>query len=70
MKILILTVPNPNIVLRIPPSVADTAAVNLNGIKMILGNGLSTLPIKGKKVLSNGFGSLPKNPPDFHILYN
>ena len=35
-------------------SVADGAAVNPNGIKMLLANGLSTFPIKGKPVFSNG----------------
>ena len=37
---------------------------------MLLANGLSTCPIKGNPVLSNGLKSLPKNPPDYHILCN
>ena len=48
----------------IAASVPDAAAVNRNGIKALLDNGLSTCPIKGKPVFSNGSKSLPKNPPD------
>ena len=50
-------------------SVAAAGAVNTNGIKALLANGLSKL-IKGKPVFSNGTRSLPKNPPDCPILYN
>ena len=49
-------------------SVADAAAVNPNGIKAPLANGLSAFPIKGNPVFSNGPKSLPKNPPDYPIL--
>ena len=56
--------------LWIAASVADTAAVNPNGIKMLLANGLSTFHIKGKLVFSNGLKSLPKNPPACPIFYN
>ena len=45
-------------------------AVNPNGIKTILANGLSTLFIKGKPFFSNGPKSLPRNPTDFPILHN
>ena len=49
--------------------VADAAAVNPNGIKTLLVNGLSTNGfIKGKLVFINGLKSLPKNPPDCPIL--
>ena len=51
-------------------SVADAAAVNPNGIKTFLVNGLSTFPIKGNPVFSNGPKSLPQNPPDYPILSN
>ena len=34
-------------------SVADVAAVNPNGTKTLLANGLSTFPIKGNQVFSN-----------------
>ena len=47
---------------------ADAAAVNPNGIKTFLANGLSTCPIKGNSVFSNGPKSLPKNPCDYPIL--
>ena len=39
-------------------SLADAAAVTPNCIKMRLSNGLSTFPIKGNPVFSNG----PKAP--------
>ena len=51
-------------------SVADAAAVNPNGIKTLLANGLSTFPIKGNPVFSNGPKSLPKSPPDCLVLCN
>ena len=51
-------------------SVADNAAVNPNGIKTLLANGLSTCFIKDKLVFSNGTKSLPKNLPDCDILDN
>ena len=51
-------------------SVADAAAINPNGIKTLLANGLSTFPIKGNPVFSNGPTSLPKNHPDCPILSN
>ena len=52
-----------NIFLWIAASVADVDAVNLNGIKMLLPNGLSTFPIKGNPVFSNGPKSLSRNTP-------
>ena len=42
-------------------SVADADADNLNGNKTLLANGLSTFPIKGNPVFSDGPKSLPKN---------
>ena len=54
--------------LRIPASAADAAAVNPNGIKMLLANGLVTFFISVNPVFSNGPRSLPKNPPDCIIL--
>ena len=50
--------------------VADAAAVNSNGIKALLANGLSTFPIKGNQLFRNGPKSLPKNLPDCPILQN
>ena len=49
---------------------ADAAAVNPNGIKTLLGNGLSTFPIKDDPVLSDGPKRLPENPPDCSVLCN
>ena len=60
-------VPDPNTFLWIAASVA-AAAVNYNGIKTLLANGLGTLFIKGNPVLSNGPKSISKNPPDCTIL--
>ena len=37
---------------------------------MLLTNGLSTFPIRGSPVFSNGPKSLPRNPPDCPILCN
>ena len=51
-------------------SVADAAAVNPNGIKTILANGLSTFSIKDNQVFSGGPRSLPANPTDCPILCN
>ena len=50
--------------------VSDAAAVNPNGIKKLLANGLSTFPIKGNLVFSNCPKNLPKIPPDCLILCN
>ena len=41
-EIVNIVVSNPNIFLWIAPSVADADAVNPNGIKALLANGLST----------------------------
>ena len=62
--------PDQNIFLWIAASVADVAAVNPNGIKMLLANSLSKFHIKGNPVFSNGPTNLPKNPPDCLILRN
>ena len=56
--------------LWIAASVVDAAAVNPNGIKTLLVNGLSTSPIKDNLVFSNGPKSLSKIPPDSPILCN
>ena len=60
----IIKVVNPalKIFLWIAASVADAAAVNPNGIKTLLANGLSTFPIKDNPVFSNDNKSLPKTP--------
>ena len=68
----IIKVVNPalKIFLWIAASVADAAAVNPNGIKTLLANGLSTFPIKGNPVFSNGPKILPRYPHDCPILRN
>ena len=48
----------------IPASAADAAAVDPNGIKTLLANGLVTFFITCNSVFNNGPRSLPKNPPD------
>ena len=53
-----------------PASAADAAAVNLNGIKTLLANALITFFINGNPTFSNGWRSLPRNPPDWIILDN
>ena len=68
----IIKVVNPalKIFLWIAASVADAAAVNPNGIKMLLAYGLSTSPIKGNPFFRNVSKILPKNTPDWTILCN
>ena len=44
---------DPNISLWIAASVADAAAVNPDGIKTLVANGLSTFPIKDSSVLNS-----------------
>ena len=46
------------------------AAVNLNGIKAFLDNGLSTFFINGNPNLSHGPRSLPRHRHDYTILGN
>ena len=70
LEIINVVLPDPNIFLWIAASVADVAAVNPNGIKTLLANGLSIFPIKGNPVFTNDIKSLPKNPLDCPILCN
>ena len=56
---------NPNIFLWVAASVsAAAAAVYPNSIKILLANGLSSFPIKGNPVFSNG----PKSIPNYLII--
>ena len=64
-EIINIVIPNPKIFLCIP---ASAAAVNHNGIKILLANSLNLFFNKGKPVFSKGRRSLPKNPPDCTIL--
>ena len=50
------------ILLCIPVSDDDAAALYLNGIKTLVANGLSTFFIKGNLVLSNGSESPIRTP--------
>ena len=50
--------------------VVDAAAINLNNMKTLLAYDLSTFPIKGIPIFSNGPKTLPKNSPDCPILCN
>ena len=69
-EIINVVTPDPNIFLWIAESVAYVAAVNPNGIKTLLCNGLSMFPTKVNLVFSNGPKSLPENAPDCPILCN
>ena len=60
-------IPVPNIFLWVAAFVADGAAVNPNGVKALLANGLSTLPIKGNAAFCNVHKSLPRYPTDCPI---
>ena len=62
--------PDLNIFLWIAASVADAFAVNPNGIKTLLANGLNAFPIKGNPDFSNCPKSLPRNTLDSPILCN
>ena len=45
-------------------SLVDAATVNTNGIKTLLGNGLSIFSIKVILGFSNVPRNVPRNPPD------
>ena len=53
-KIINVVIPDPNIFLWIAASVADAAAVNPNGNKTLVANGLSTFTIKRNPVFNTG----------------
>ena len=59
--------PDPHLFLWIAASVAAAAAVNPNGTRTLLANGLK-FTINGNPVFNNGPKILPKNPPDCPIL--
>ena len=62
--------PDVNIFLWTAASVASAAVVNLNGIKTLLANILSTFPIKGNPIFSKRHKNLAENPSDYPILCN
>ena len=59
IEIISLVIPDSKIFFSTAASVADSAGVNLNGIKTLLVNDLSKFLIKGKASFSNGLKSLP-----------
>ena len=61
---------DPKILVWIAASVADAAAVNPNGIKTLLANGLRTSSAKGKPAFSISRKRLPRNPPHYTFLCN
>ena len=62
--------PDSTILLCIPVSAADAAAVITNGTKTLLANGLINFLFNGNPFFNNRPKSLPKNPPDWIILDN
>ena len=68
LEIINVVLPDLKTFLWVAASVADATAVKPNGIKTLLANGLSTFPIKGNLVFSNGPKSRPKSPP-FVLFY-
>ena len=62
--------PDPKIFLCTPASAPDAAAVNTNGIKTLLANGLITFFINGSPVFNNEPISLPRSSPNCTILDN
>ena len=69
-EIITAFIPDPKIFFWIAASVANAAAVNSNGFKTLLANGLSTFFIKGNPVFSNGCKCLPRNPLDCPNLWD
>ena len=70
LEIINVVVPDPNIFSWIAASAADAAAVNPNGIKTLLANGLILFRSKGNPAVSNGPKILLQNHPDCPILCN
>ena len=70
LEIFNFVIPDSKTFFRIAGFLADVAVVDPNSIKTLLGNGLITFFMKGKRVFSNGPKSLSTNPPDCPIFYN
>ena len=62
--------PDPTMLLCIPASAADAAAVSPKEINALLANGVITFFIKGNHVFSNWPSNLPRNYPDCIIFDN
>ena len=67
MKLLNI-VPNPKILFWIAASVIDAPAVNPNGLKTFLANGVSTFYINAKPAVINGLRKL-RNSPVWLLLF-
>ena len=63
-------VPEPKTFVFIHVSAADTAAVNLNGIKTFLGNGLIVSFFNDHPVFNNKPKRPPRISPDYMLLDN
>ena len=70
LEIVNVALSDPKIFLGIVTSFAAAAAVNPNGIKTFLANGLSIFFIKDNPIFGNCPKSVPKNHPDCLILWN
>ena len=70
MEVINIVKLDPNIFLCMAASIADSAAVNPNGIKKALANGLSTFPINGNPGFNNGPKILIKILPivEFYVI--
>ena len=69
LAIINIVLPDLNIFILVAAYVTDAAAVDPNGIKTPLANGLSIFPAKGNPVFSNCPESLPKNPLDYLFYF-
>ena len=69
-EIINIVMRNPKVFFWIAAFVADVAAVNHNGNKLLLANAFSTFFIKGKPVFTNSPKSLPISPLNCPILRN
>ena len=68
LEIITIVVPEQLIYFWMTGSVVDAAAVNLDGVKTLLGNGLITFFIKDNPGFSNGPRCLPRSRHDCATL--
>ena len=52
---------DPKLFFRVAATVADAAAVNPNGTKILLDDGVGTIFINGKPAVINGLGKLRRS---------
>ena len=67
-QIIIVVIPEPKICFHVLASSADVSVVSLNDIKTLLSDVLRATFIKGYPDFSNGWRTLPRNPPKRTIL--